>query len=110
MKKTKGIVARSAKELVERFFKLAQMGTQLVDHCAHRLSIADAAVELFHPGFERLRMTTFTSAVDAAGELHGARSQLPIVRVEVFESRFEVQHRGRDFHGKHGGRRLTGAQ
>ncbi|VTY39772.1 Uncharacterised protein [Xylophilus ampelinus] len=98
-----------AEELVQRFLELGQMRAQLVDHGAHGLAIAHAAVELLHPGFERLRLAAFARAFDAAGELDCARGELPVLGIEVLEGRLQVQHRGRDFHCEFGRRRVAGA-
>jgi hypothetical protein len=99
----------AAEVLVERFFEFAQVAAQLVDHGAHGLAIAHAAVQVFHPRLERLGMATGAHAFDAAGQLQGAGRELRVARVEVFERGFEVQHRGGDFHRELGVGRLAAA-
>ena len=47
-------VQRIAEVLVQVFFRLAQRHAQLTNHGAHGLLVAGLAVQVFHPGFERL--------------------------------------------------------
>jgi hypothetical protein len=85
------------------------VAAQFVDHGSHGLAIAHAAIQVFHPGLERLRMAAGANALDAAGQLQGAGGELRIARVEVFERGFQVEHRGGDFHRKFGVGRLAAA-
>jgi hypothetical protein len=57
-----------AEELVERLFHLAQCRAQFVDHAAHGLAVTDAAVQLLHPGFQRLGLGTRGDLIQALGQ------------------------------------------
>ncbi len=103
------LFARAAEILVERLLEFAQVAAQLVDHGAHGLAVADAAVQVLHPGLERLGMAARAHALDAPGELEHALGELRIAGVEVFECGLEVEHRGRDFHRELGVGRLAAA-
>ena len=104
------LFGRPTEELVERFLELAQVHAQLVDHGPHGLAVTHAAIQLLHPGLERLGASALARAFDAPGQLNGAGGELTIVRVEVFERGFEVQHRGGDLHRQLGRRRLARTQ
>ena len=47
---------RVAEVLVDLLFDLGQRGAQFLHHAAHGLAVGDAAVQLLHPGLERLRL------------------------------------------------------
>ena len=98
-----------AKELVQRLLDLAQGGTQFVDHAAHGLAIADAPVQLLHPGFQRLRLCPCGHLLQALCQPCAAFGHLRFGGIQVVVSRFQVQDRGGDFHGDRGGGLLPGA-
>ena len=58
------------------FSSSLSVAAQFPDHGAHGLAVADAAVQLFHPGLERLRAAAVARQLDAAGELDGRAVQL----------------------------------
>ncbi|MDT4804558.1 hypothetical protein FQZ97_373380 [compost metagenome] len=102
------LFGRAAEILVERLLEFAQVAAQFVDHGAHGLAVADAAVQVLHPRLERLGTAAVAHTLDAAGQLQRAGRELRVAGVEVFERGFEVQHRGGDFHRQFGVGRLAG--
>ena len=96
-----------AEVLVDLLFDLRQRHAQLVHHAAHGLAVADAAVELFDPGLQRLHLAA------GARQLHTLRHQLRALgqtgRVELalFDDGVEPQHRRGHLHGQRRARRLA---
>ncbi|MPM16285.1 hypothetical protein SDC9_62663 [bioreactor metagenome] len=95
-----GHIFRRAEELVHGFFRIRQRGTQLVHHAAHRLMVAHAAVQLFHPRFERGGLTTRHYLVQAFGQAQGAFAHMVLRHVQFFERGLQIQHGGGHFHGQ----------
>ena len=85
-------VLRITEKYIERFFKLAKGDAQLTHHTAHGLFVTDAAIQLFHPGFQRLRLATLPDIFKALGQVPGTHCQLGIVGVKVVKCRFQIQH------------------
>ena len=100
-------LARVAEVAVDFFFHLGQGGAQFVHHAAHRLAIADAAVQLLHPDLKRARLSTSAHGVDAVGQVLHAAGQQRVIELAVLQAGVEVQHAGGDFHRQRR-RRLTG--
>ena len=91
-------VRRVAEILVKRLFNFSQVHPQFVHHAAHRLSIADSAIQLFHPGFQWLRRATFAHLIQPAGKPLAAGCHRRVGRVEIFVGRFKVQNSSRNLH------------
>ena len=93
--------------LVDLLFDVGERHAQLVHHAAHGLAVADAAVELFNPGLQRLHLAT------RARQLHTLRHQLRALgqswRVELtlFDDGVKPQHRRGHLHGQRRARRLA---
>ena len=102
-------LGRVAEVLVDLLLDLGQRRAQLLHHAAHGLAVADAAVQLLHPGFQRLRLGAQAQVVDAARQPLHARGQLGVVEVAVLDGGVQVQHRGGDFHRQRRRRRGCGA-
>ena len=92
------LVQRIAKEVVQQLLEFAERHAQFADHAAHGLAIADAAVQLLHPGLERLGLAALADTVQPRGQTRGAGRQLHIGRIEVFECGLEIEDGGGDFH------------
>ena len=103
-----GLVLRVAEEVVEQLLELSQGRPQLAHHAAHGLAVADTAVQLLHPGFQRLSLSALAHAVEPLGQPRGARGQLRIRRVKVFERGFEVEDGSCHFHCQLGPGRACG--
>ena len=91
---------RIAEKLVHGPLGLAQRSPQFTHHTAHRLAVADAAVQLLHPGFQRLRLGASTHMVKALCQALGALRQLLGRCVQLLQSGLQVKHRSGDLHGK----------
>ena len=91
-----------AEELVQRFFRLAHGRLELAHHAAHGLAIAHPAVELLHPGIQWLGLGSLNHPIQALGQSLRALHETRIVRVKVFESRFQIQGGCGHFHGQLG--------
>ena len=98
---------RLAEESVDGLFGFRQRTAQLLHHAAHRLAVGDAAVQLLHPGFERLGLGAALHIGDALGQAAHAVGLGRVVELGIVERGLEVQHRGGDFHRQ--GRRRRGA-
>ena len=104
-----GFVLGVAKKDVQRFFKLAQRHPQFAHHTAHGLFVTDTAVELLHPAFQRLGLTSRADCFQTLRQVAGPDGQLGIVGVQIFEGSLQVKHRGCDLHGQFDPRRLRGS-
>ena len=100
---------RIAEVLVDLLLDFGQRGPQLLHHAAHGLAVADAAVQLLHPGFQRLRGGPGAHVVDAGRQAPHAFGQRGMVELAVLERGVEVQDRGGDLHRQRGRRRGIGA-
>ena len=89
---------RVAEELIERLLGFCQRHLQLPDHAAKRLAVAHPAIELLHPGFQRLRRTARQESVQAHRQGLGAFRQLGIGGIEILKGSLQVQRRGGHFH------------
>ena len=93
-------LGRVAEVAVDFLFDFGQRGAQFVHHAAHRLAVADAAVQLLHPAFERAWFGALANRVDAVGQVLHALAQQRVIELAVFQAGVHVQHRRRDFHGQ----------
>ena len=100
-----GPVVGLAEELVDQLLGLGQRGAQLLHHAAHRLTVGDAPVQLFHPAFERLGRLALAHAGQPLGQPAHARRLLGVVEVAVFEHGVDIQQAGRHFHRQRSRRR-----
>ena len=96
-----------AEKLVHGLFGLTQGHAEFANHAAHGLVVADPAVQLFHPLFERFGLGTCRDRVQTLCETAGAGFHLFVRRIQLFKSRLQIQHRGGHFHGQRGRWRLT---
>ena len=85
-------VCRIARELVQGTLQLAQTDLEFTHHTAHGVAVADAAVQVFHPGFQRQRGKARVGGLHALGHVLHAAAQVRVVRVHVLHDRFEVEH------------------
>ena len=67
------------------------------------------AVKLFHPGFQRLRLTAITNSFQALSQMPRADGQLWIPGIEIVKGSLKIKHRGRHFHRQLNSRGLPGA-
>ena len=93
---------RTAEKLIHRLFGLSEGGAQLIHHAAHRLVVADTAVQLFHPGFQRLRLCTRSHRIQPLGQTGRPLDHLVICGIQLFKGCLQIQHRCRHFHGQSG--------
>ena len=100
-----GVLGVSEK-LVHGLLGLAQGHAEFIDHAAHGLVVADPAVQLFHPLFERFGLGTCRDRVQTLCETAGAGFHLFVRGVQLFKGRLQVEHRGSHFHGQRGRWRL----
>ena len=96
-----------AEKLVHQLFHLAQGRAQLAHHTAHGLAVADSAVQVFHPGFQRLGYAAGLGALQALGQMYSPGCRLPSVSPQLFESRLQIEHSGCHLHGQRGSGRLA---
>jgi len=94
----RALVLRIAKEQIKRAFNLGQRDAQFAHHAAHGLLVADPAVQLLHPSFERLGRPAVDDAFKPLGQTGGPDRQLRIGRIQVIEHGFKIKHGSRDFH------------
>ena len=97
-----------AEELVQELLRLAQGHAQLAHHGTHGLAVAHTAVELLHPGLERLLRTASQHGIEPLRKLRRARAKALVARLEVGEGCLQEQHRRGGFHGQFRARRLAG--
>ena len=97
-----------AEVLVDLLFDLGQRGAQFLHHAAHRLAVADTAIQLLHPHFKRLGLGALAHGIDARRQMQHARRKLGIVELAVFQRCIEVEDGRGHFHGQRGRRGLTG--
>ena len=74
-----------AEELVHRLLGIGQGRAQFIHHAAHGLVIADTAVQLFHPGLERLGVATGHHAIEACGQALSALAHVVMRHIELFK-------------------------
>ena len=91
-----------AEKLVHGALGFAQRGAQFAHHTAHGLAVTEVAVQLFHPRFQRLRLTPCTHLVQAFGQPLGALRQLLWRCVQFFQGCLQVQNRCGHFHRQAG--------
>ena len=103
-------VLRLAKKLVERSFNLSQRGAKFVNHTSHRLTITHATVQVLHPSFQWLRLTTVAHMLKSAGQLLTPILHLRVSRIQILVGGLQIQDGSRDLHGDCRCRRLAGAQ
>ena len=92
-------ILRLAEKLVQALLNLAQSSAQLIDHTSHCLTVADAAVQVFHPSFEGFRLATGHHLLQPLRQPLAARAHLRIRGVHVLVSRLQIQHGGGHLHG-----------
>ena len=95
----RGFVVRLAEKLVQGFLGLSQRGSKLVHHAAHGLAVADPAVQILHPGFQRFGLATADDMLQALCQPLAAAAHLRLRGVHVFVGRFQIQHRRGNLHG-----------
>ena len=100
-------VFRAAEELVHGLLCLCQSRTQFTDHATHGLVVTDAAIQLFHPGFKRLRFPAGNHAVQSLGQPRSSLRHVLLGGIQFLEGRLQIQHRGGHFHGQRCRRRLA---
>ena len=91
-------LAGSAEELVDGFLGLGQRAAQFMHDAAHRLTVGHSAVELLHPGFQRLRLGAVEHRVDALGQPLDAWGLFGVIEGAVFERGLQVEHAGGKLH------------
>ena len=91
-------LSRVAEIAVDFLLDLGQGGAQFLHHAAHRLAVADAAVQLLHPDLKRARLGAFAHRVDAVGQVLHALGQQRVVELAVFKAGIDVQHGRGHFH------------
>ena len=94
-----------AEVLVDELLGLRQRGPQFLHHAAHRLAIGNAAVQLFHPAFQRLGRLALAHGGEPLGEPRHAAGLIGVVEVGVFEGGFDVEQARGDLHRQRSGRR-----
>ena len=105
----RGLVGRVAEELVQRFFRLTQRGAQFVHHAAHGLAVADPAIQIFDPGFERFGLPAGAHMGQALRQPGGALGHVRVGRVQILVGGLEVQDGGCHLHRDRRARRLATA-
>ena len=93
-------IFRVAEKLIHSTLGLAQRGAQLTHHTAHGLVVADAPVQLFHPGLKWIRFTARRDMVQSIGQPLGPGNHLFFRRIRFFQSCLQVQHGCSHFHGQ----------
>ena len=102
-------VLRIPEELIQGLFRLGQCRTQLAHDRPHGLAVADPAIQLFHPRFQRLGAAAGANLLQAHSQSIGPLGQLTFILIAVGQGRFQVQHGSRYFQGDLGARRLSGS-
>ena len=103
-------LARVAEVVVRMTLDLGQAGAQLVHHAAQSLTIRHPAVQLLHPGFQRLGRFAMGDGLDAGGQALHPQGLFRLVERGVVEGRFHIQHAGGNLHRQRGCRWLAGTQ
>ena len=94
----------SAEVLVDQLLGFGEARSQLLHDAAHGLAVGDAAVEVFHPAFERVGRAAPAHGGKPVGEALHACGLLGVVEVDVIERGFDVEQAGRDLHCQRCGR------
>ena len=89
-----------AEILVQVLFRFGQGGMEFIDHTAHGLVVADAAVQLFDPGLQRLRRLVGQHMVQALRQAVSALAHQRGFDVQRLQIGLQVQHGGGHFHGQ----------
>ena len=100
-------IGRVAEILVQQFFGIGQGAAQFAHHAAHGLLVADLAVQLLHPGLQRLGRLPGLHLEQTARQGVGMRSHRIVSYVQRGEGRLQVQH-GRGHLHRHFRRRRLG--
>ncbi len=96
-----------AEKLIQGPFHFTQRGTQFIHHTAHGLSVTDAPVQFLHPGFQRLRLAARAHMLQTLCQPGAAFGHVRVCGIQVIVGGFQIQDRGRDFHGDRGHRGAT---
>ena len=96
----RNFVNRIAKKCVQRFFDLSECGAQFINDATHDLTVADPAVQVFHPTFQRLGLSTRIDVLQTPCKAVATLCHVRVRRVQILIGRLKIQHRSGHFHGK----------
>ena len=105
------LALRRVAEIVVGFaLDLGQAGAQFVHDAAQGLAVGHAAVQHFHPRFERLGGLAAGGGFDPGGQALHALGLFGMIERRIVQRGLDVEHAGRHFHGQTGHGRLARTQ